>query len=516
MSGGDGDACGHALADEEPPGTLVGLLPYPTSSPRTVVSGGDGPGHQVPPRPKRPSSSQRAVPQGAASRRPADHPDGQARKRTGPLTEPAAPATLSVARVVTTGGGSTRTASNPQTRAFRRRFFPDVTDRDWNDWRWQSRHRFRTLAQLDRVLILNEDERQALIQGGTMLPVGITPYYLSLLDREDASQPLRRTVLPATNEFIRTPGEADDPLGEDGHSPVPGLVHRYPDRVLLLALDFCSTYCRYCTRSRVVGHGEIMPNEKRLEAIFDYLRGAKQVRDVLISGGDPLALSEDRLDWILSRLRAIPHLEFVRIGTKMPAVLPQRVTPQLCRVLRKYHPLWMSVHFLHPDECTPEANRACSRLADAGIPLGSQTVLLKGVNDSVQTMKELVHKLLLMRVRPYYLYQCDPISGSSHFRTSVAKGLEIIEGLRGHTTGYAIPTYVIDAPGGGGKIPLQPGYLVGRDGDSVVLRNFEGRTYRYPDPVAAGVVSGNAASPEVTTLTTMGEALPELAVAGAE
>jgi lysine 2,3-aminomutase len=316
-----------------------------------------------------------------------------------------------------------------------------------------------------------------------MLPVGITPYYMSLLDRFDPQQPLRRTVVPVTGEFLRTPGEADDPLGEDGHSPTPGLVHRYPDRVLLLALDFCSTYCRYCTRSRVVGHGEIMPSEARLEKAFEYLRQTPEVRDVLISGGDPLALSEEKLDWILGNLRAIPHIEFIRIGTKMLAVLPQRITPQLIRVLKKYHPLWMSVHFLHPDECTPESHVACSRLADAGIPLGSQTVLLKGVNDDAAVMKDLCHRLLMMRVRPYYIYQCDPISGSAHFRTSVSKGLEIIEALRGHTTGYAVPTYVIDAPGGGGKIPLQPNYVVGREGDDLLLRNYEGQVYRYPDPV---------------------------------
>jgi lysine 2,3-aminomutase len=377
-----------------------------------------------------------------------------------------------------------RTPTNPRTRGFRRKFYADVADKDWNDWRWQSRHRIRTLEQMERMLKLTDEERAALLQGGTMLPVGITPYYMSLVDPVHTDQPLRKTVVPRTAEFTRTAGEADDPLGEDGHSPVPGLVHRYPDRVLLLALDFCSTYCRYCTRSRVVGHGEIMPNEARLEAAFDYLRGTPQVRDVLISGGDPLALSEEKLDWILSRLRAIPHIEFVRIGTKMPAVLPQRVTPQLCRMLRKHHPLWMSVHFLHPDECTPEAARACARLADAGIPLGAQTVLLKGVNDDVPTMTDLVHKLLLMRVRPYYLYQCDPISGSSHFRTSVEQGLALIEGMRGHTTGYAVPTYVIDAPGGGGKIPLQPNYVVGREGDELLLRNFEGQVFRYPDPVA--------------------------------
>jgi lysine 2,3-aminomutase len=375
-----------------------------------------------------------------------------------------------------------RTGSNPRTRAFRKRFYPAVSDRDWNDWRWQSRHRIRRLDQFEQMLSLAPSEREALIAGDTMLPVGVTPYYLSLLSPEDPDDPLRRTVLPTTAEFVRTSGEADDPLGEDGHSPVPGLVHRYPDRVLLLALDFCSTYCRYCTRSRVVGHGEIAPNEARLNAIFDYLERSPQVRDVLISGGDPLAMSDDRLDHILRRLRAIPHIEFVRIGTKMPAVLPQRITPELCRVLRKYHPLWMSVHFLHPAECTSESRRACERLADAGIPLGSQTVLLRDVNDDVETMRRLVHLLLQMRVRPYYLYQCDPISGSSHFRTSVSKGLEIIQGLRGHTTGYAVPTYVIDAPGGGGKIPLQPDYVVGRDGDDLLLRNYEGQLYRYPDP----------------------------------
>lgn len=374
---------------------------------------------------------------------------------------------------------------NRLTVNFRERFFPDATNEDWDDWRWQSRHRIKTLDQFEKMLELSAEERDVLSDGGTMLPTAVTPYYMSLLDPENPLQALRKTVVPTTREFVRTPGEADDPLGEDGHSPVPGLVHRYPDRVLLLPLDFCSTYCRYCTRSRVVGHGEIQPNVQRLEAIFHYLEEATQVRDVLISGGDPLALSDEKLDWILGRLRAIPHLEFIRIGTKMPAVLPQRITPELVSMLRKYHPIWMSVHFLHPEECTPEAKQACERLVDAGIPLGSQTVLLKGVNDEVKTMQELVHKLLLMRVRPYYLYQCDPISGSSHFRTPVSKGLEIIQGLRGFTTGYAVPTYVIDAPGGGGKIPLQPDTVIGRDGDDLLLRNFEGKIFRYPDPLVA-------------------------------
>jgi lysine 2,3-aminomutase len=376
-----------------------------------------------------------------------------------------------------------RQSSNARTRVFRRRHFPQISTREWNDWRWQSRHRVRTLTQLEAMLRLSNDERDALVRGGTMLPVGVTPYYMSLLDENDPAQTLRRTVVPTLNEFVRAPGEADDPLGEDAHSPVPGLVHRYPDRVLLLPLDFCSTYCRYCTRSRVVGHGELMPQESRLQAAFDYLRRNPQIRDVLISGGDALALGDDRLEWILQQLRAIPNIEFIRIGTKMPAVLPQRITRPLCRMLRRYHPIWISLHFIHPDECTPEAAQACARLADSGIPLGSQTVLLKDVNDNVATIRALMHKLLVMRVRPYYLYQCDPISGSSHFRTSVAKGLEIIEGLRGHTTGYAVPTYVIDAPGGGGKIPLQPDSVIGRDGDWLLLKNYEGQEYRYYDPI---------------------------------
>jgi len=372
--------------------------------------------------------------------------------------------------------------TSPRTAAFRRRHFPAVTAAEWGDWRWQSRHRITGAERLAEFLDLTASERAAL-GAGAMLPVAVTPYYLSLVDPVDQQDSLRRTIVPVVAELERQPGEADDPLGEDGHMAVPGVVHRYPDRVLFLVLDFCSTYCRYCTRSRVVGHGEIVPSRERLELGLDYIRRHTEIRDVLLSGGDPLALSDDRLEWILAELRRIRHVQFVRIGTKMPAVLPQRVTPQLTRMLRRYHPLWMSIHFMHPNECTPESYRACGRLADAGIPLGSQTVLTRGVNDDVDTMRELMHHLLMMRVRPYYLYQCDPISGSAHFRTPVEKGLEIIAGLRGHTTGYAVPTYVIDAPGGGGKIPLQPDYYIGREGDEVVLRNYEGRIFRYPDPV---------------------------------
>jgi lysine 2,3-aminomutase len=369
-----------------------------------------------------------------------------------------------------------------RTLSFRRTFFPEVADQDWNDWRWQCRNRVRLPEDLERMLVLSPPERAALQGGGSLLPVGVTPYYLSLVSPDDPLHPLRRAVIPTTAEFQRSAGEADDPLGEDSQSPVPGLVHRYPDRVLLLVSDFCSTYCRYCTRSRVVGHGTIRPNADRLEEAFAYIRSSPSVRDVLLSGGDPLSLSDEKLDWILGSLRAIPHVEMIRIGTKVPAVLPQRVTPKLCRTLRRHHPLWMSLHFMHPEECTPETYRACVMLADAGIPLGSQTVLLRGINDDAETMKTLLHRLLMMRVRPYYLYQCDPISGSAHFRTPVEKGLEIIRKLRGFTSGYAVPTYVIDAPGGGGKIPLMPDAVIGRDDDSLLLRNHEDKIFRYPDP----------------------------------
>ncbi|GAB6905544.1 L-lysine 2,3-aminomutase [Desulfosarcina cetonica] len=371
---------------------------------------------------------------------------------------------------------------SPAARAFRKKYFPGITTKLWNDWQWQTSNRIRTLAQLEKMIVLSDAERAAFTQAATTLPLGITPYYMSLVSPDNPDQPIRRTVIPTLQETLHTAGEADDPLGEDAMSPVPGLVHRYPDRVLLLLSDFCSTYCRYCTRSRVVGHGAIHPSRNRLERAFAYIEQTPAVRDVLISGGDPLMLGEEKLAWVLSRLRQIPHVEIVRIGTKVPAVLPQRITQRLVRMLRQYHPLWMSLHFTHPDECTPEAYRACAMLADAGIPLGSQTVLLKGVNDNLDTMRALIHNLLKMRVRPYYLYQCDPITGSAHFRTPVETGLDIIRGLRGFTSGYALPTYVIDAPGGGGKIPLMPDYVVGRENDALVLRNYENKLYRYPEP----------------------------------
>jgi lysine 2,3-aminomutase len=370
------------------------------------------------------------------------------------------------------------------TKAFRARFYPAASKADWDDWRWQMRNRIRTLDELDRIFVLSDDERDAVSRHSGSLPVGITPYYASVLSRDDPSQGLRRTHIPTGSEYLHSPGEADDPLGEDNDSAVPGLVHRYPDRVLFLATGTCSTYCRYCTRSRAVGDpgGDYALGVRQWDAALDYIAAHGEIRDVLISGGDPLTLSDDKLDYLLGRLKAIEHVEFVRIGSKVPVVLPMRVTRALIRILRKHKPVWFSVHATHPDELTPEVGAAFDRLADAGVPLGSQTVLLKGVNDDIDTMRRLMHGLVKQRVRPYYLYQCDPISGSAHFRTTVDRGVEIIRGLRGHTSGYAVPHFVVDAPGGGGKIPLLPDYVLGRDGDDLLLTSYDGGTYRYPDP----------------------------------
>jgi len=376
-----------------------------------------------------------------------------------------------------------RTHSRSRTSIFRRRFYPDINDTQWNDWHWQFANRLRTLEQLDRVFKLTSEERAAFEGEMHSLPVGITPYYASIVDPEDTAHPLRKTVVPLVYERLKAAGEAEDPLDENAMMPVPGLVHRYPDRVLFLVSTVCSAYCRYCTRSRLVGeagHHQTMSRE-RWEKCLDYIESHPEIRDVLLSGGDPLVLPDEALQWLLVRLRRIPHVEMIRIGSKAPIVMPQRVTPALTNLLRRYHPLWMSIHVTHPDEITPESSRALNRLADAGIPLGSQTVLLAGVNDTTTTMKRLVHELVKNRVRPYYLYQCDPIVGSSHFRTPVEKGVEIIRSLRGHTSGYAVPTFVIDAPGGGGKVPVSPDYVKGRAGSELMLTNYEGKTFSYPD-----------------------------------
>jgi lysine 2,3-aminomutase len=360
-------------------------------------------------------------------------------------------------------------------------YWPAATTEEWNDWRWQLRHRITTPEQAAQYLRLTPDEREGLLLTRNKLAFAITPHYFNLIEADNPDCPIRRQVIPRAGESVITPGEMADPCGEDSHMPVPGLVHRYPDRVLFLVTDRCASYCRYCTRSRVVsGVGE-QELETDFEAVYQYLEEHTEVRDVLLSGGDALLLSDDKLRKILIRLRAIPHIEFLRIGTRIPIFLPQRITPELCAMLREFHPLWMSVHVNHPRELTTEVRDALGRLADAGIPLGNQSVLLAGVNDNPDTMRALIHKLLRCRVRPYYLYQCDLIHGSAHLRTSVAKGLEIMENLRGHTTGYAVPQYVIDAPGGGGKVPVSPGYVVYHDKEKVVLRNYEGRIFEYPE-----------------------------------
>jgi len=370
---------------------------------------------------------------------------------------------------------------NERTLQFLARHFPGTSINEWNNWRWQIQNSYTSYAQLQSILHLSDDEIKP-TDNGFNLPIRITPYYASLLDPNNSNQAIRKSVVPVFDELITSPEEKADPLGEENYSPVNHIVHRYPDRVLFLVTGFCSTYCRYCTRSHMVSKKDKCHSSiNEWDIAIDYIRNNTQVRDVLISGGDPLTLSDARLEYLLSKLRAIEHVEIIRIGTKVPVVLPQRITPMLIKILRKYHPLFISIHFTHPDELTPETHFACTRLADAGIPLGSQTVLLKGVNDEVSIFKELTHKLLKARVRPYYLYQCDPIPGSAHFRTPVSKGLEIIKGLRGFTSGYAIPHYVIDAPGGGGKIPLLPDYLQSIDDEKVVLQNYEGKTFYYPN-----------------------------------
>ena len=356
-----------------------------------------------------------------------------------------------------------------------------VPPSDWNDWSWQLRNRIQTLEQLEKRLSLSGEERAGTILAGKKLALGITPHFFSLIDPQDPDCPIRRQVVPRIEEASRAPDEMVDPCGEDSHMPVPGLVHRYPDRVLLLVTDRCASYCRYCTRSRVVSGAGEQELTVDLEGAFRYLENHPEVRDVLLSGGDPLLLSDAKLNAILTRLRSISSIEFIRIGTRIPIFLPQRITPELVAMLKQHHPLWMSIHSNHPKELSYEVREALGRLADAGIPLGNQSVLLKGVNDRSEILKDLFHKLLLCRVRPYYLYQCDLITGSAHLRTTIREGQEIMEQLRGYTTGYAVPTYVVDGPGGGGKIPIGPGYIVGMADDRVILKNYKGDVYEYPE-----------------------------------
>ncbi|MBK1830678.1 KamA family radical SAM protein [Verrucomicrobiaceae bacterium R5-34] len=359
-------------------------------------------------------------------------------------------------------------------------YWPDADQDDWDNHVWQLKNRVTSLEGLEKHLNLTEEERAGVLLSGNKLAMSITPHFFNLIDPDDPTCPVRRQVIPRIEETLTDPAEMSDPCGEDSHMPVPGLVHRYPDRVLFLVTDRCASYCRYCTRSRVVSGVSEQKLETQWEAAFEYLEKTPEVRDVLISGGDALLFSDARLERLLKRLHAIPHIQFVRIGSRIPIFLPQRITPALCDMLKKYHPLFISIHANHPKELTSEVRDGLGRLADAGIVMGNQSVLLNGVNDSVEVQKDLVHKLLMCRVRPYYLYQCDLIEGSAHLRTSIQKGIDIIEGLRGHTSGYAIPQYVIDGPGGGGKIPINPDYVVKHDDGGITLRNYEGKKFHYP------------------------------------
>lgn len=355
----------------------------------------------------------------------------------------------------------------------------DVSEADWEDWSWQLKNRIVQLDQLKKVInvIPEEEEAVKVVQG--RLSMAITPYWASLMDPEKPTCPIRRQAVPLSNEFYVSPYDMLDPCAEEQDSPAPGLVHRYPDRVLLLATEKCAMYCRHCTRRRMVGVEENPISPEKLGKAFDYIRSNKRIRDVLISGGDPLMLDDEQLEGIIKTIRSIPHIDFIRIGTRVPVTLPQRVTENLINMLKKYSPLWMSLHFNHPREITRRVKKACDMLSESGIPLGSQSVLLKGINDRPSIMRKLMHELLKIRVRPYYIYQCDPARGTSHFRTPIAVGINIVEKLRGHTSGYAVPTYVVDAPGGGGKIPVSPNYIISQAKGMFTLRNYEGKIYTY-------------------------------------
>ncbi|MEW6170244.1 MAG: KamA family radical SAM protein [Candidatus Omnitrophota bacterium] len=354
--------------------------------------------------------------------------------------------------------------------------FKDVHPLNWEDWRWQVKHGIHSKEELSQIVNLAPEEEEAVKRCRGRLAVSITPYFSTLMDPLDATCPIRRQAVPLKYEFEAAPGDMTDPCAEDRDSICPGLVHRYPDRVLLLATEQCAMYCRHCTRRRLVGKEETRFD---LDASIEYIRSNKKIRDVLISGGDPFMMEDEKLEEILKKIREISHVEFLRIGTRVPVTLPQRITENLVNTLKKYGPIWISIHFNHPREITKRCKMACEMLADAGFPLGSQTVLLKGINDKPYIMRKLMHELLQIRVRPYYIYQCDPVRGTGHFRTPVAVGINIIEKMRGYTSGYAVPTYVIDAPGGGGKIPVAPSYVMSQDKGKYVLRNYKGKIYHY-------------------------------------
>ena len=360
--------------------------------------------------------------------------------------------------------------------------FLDIPDEQWNDWHWQVANRVETLEDLKKYITLTPEEEKGIAATLGKLRMAITPYYLSLIDLNDPFDPIRKQAIPTSAELEFAPYEEADPLHEDVDSSAPGLTHRYPDRVLFLITDQCSMYCRHCTRRRFAGQHDCSVPKDQIDQSLEYIRNHPEVRDVLLSGGDCLMVSDEMLEYIFKNLREIPHVEIIRLGSRTPVVMPQRITPELCNMLKKYHPVWFNTHFNSPKEITEEAAAACARLADAGIPLGNQSVLLAGVNDCSYVMLELVNQLVRIRVRPYYIYCCDPSLGLSHFRTTVSKGIEIMEALRGHTSGFCVPTFVVDAPGGGGKTPVMPNYVISQTPHKVILRNFEGVITTYTEP----------------------------------
>jgi lysine 2,3-aminomutase len=358
----------------------------------------------------------------------------------------------------------------------------NVKPEEWNDWRWQVENRIDTVEKLKKIINVTEKEEEDIGKVLEKFRMGITPYYAAHMDKDDPRDPIRMQAVPTFVETHVSDADMLDPLHEDTDSPAPGLTHRYPDRVLFLITDQCSMYCRHCTRRRFAGQCDDEVGMENIDKCIEYIRKTPEVRDVLLSGGDCLLVSDKKLEYIISKLREIPHVEIVRLGSRTPVVLPQRITDDLVNMLKKYHPIWLNTHFNHPKEFTPESMEALRKLADAGIPLGNQSVLLRGVNDCPHIMRDLVHKLVMNRVRPYYIYQCDLSLGIEHFRTPVAKGLEIMESLRGHTSGYCVPTFVVDAPGGGGKIPVMPNYVLSQSANKVILRNYEGVITTYTEP----------------------------------
>jgi len=366
----------------------------------------------------------------------------------------------------------------------RHRYFPNVTDEQWDDWKWQVKNRISNVAELEKYFPLDPAEKETIRLVLGQFRMAITPYYLTLINPENKQDPIRLQAVPGVGELHVGAHDLNDPLHEDGDMVAPGLTHRYPDRVLFLITDMCSMYCRHCTRRRFAGQKDVGSSMNNVELALEYIRNHPEVNDVLLSGGDALLVSDEKLEYIISKLREIDHVGVIRIGSRTPVVMPQRITPKLVNMLKKYHPIWLNTHFNHPKELTPEAKKALDMLSDAGIPLGNQSVLLRGVNDCVNIMKKLVKRLIQLRVRPYYIYQCDLSKGIEHFRTPVSKGIEIIEGLRGHISGIAVPTFVVDAPGGGGKIPVMPNYVISQAPGKTILRNYEGRISTYYGPTS--------------------------------